>query len=300
MLDQAKLQPVRQLQVLTEVNIQDFLKSFGLMHLRSGRKFLEALCQYPARRFARQMVAFDERVGSVGLHQAASQILPHYVRNLEISGRENLPETGPLLVLANHPGMTDTLIIFSTLPRQDLRIIAAQRPFLDALGNVSRYLINVPEETDQRMSVVRSTVSHLRRGGAIITFPAGKIEPDPASAPDALAALQHWSESVAIFARLVPELQIVTAIVSGVIWPAAMRHPLTHLRRRKKDQERLGASLQVLVQTLLPFYPLVRTRISYSKPLQARELLTKRDPSALMQAIRKQAQTLIMAINPEG
>ncbi len=122
----------------------------------------------------------------------------------------------------------------------DLRIVAAQRPFLEALPNVTRQLIFVPEQDGQRMGVVRAVVSHLRLGGAILTFPAGQIEPDPISMPGAVESLASWSESIAIFSRLVPEVKIVVAIVSGVLWPAATQSPITRLRRQQKDPRAHG------------------------------------------------------------
>src|SRR4030067_335375 len=72
-----------------------------------------------------------------------------------------------------------------------------------------------------RRAVVPAVPAPRRNGGFVLTSPAGQIEPDPASMPGAVASLQDWSESIAIFARLVPQAQVVGAIVSGGIWPAA-------------------------------------------------------------------------------
>lgn len=295
MAEQAFVGRPAQLQTLTHINIQDFLASFGFQDIQRGRKALQALCWYPAQRFARQMVHFDQQVGAQGLRPAAQSTLQGYVRQLEVHGLEHIPADGPLLVLSNHPGMTDTLILFTSLPRADLKIVAAERPFLQALPNISRHLIYVSEEPGQRMGVVRSTVGHLRRGGSALTFPAGQIEPDPASMPGAIQSLETWSESIAVFARLAPETQIVTAIVSGVIWPATLYHPLTRLRRQPKDRERLGAALQVLVQTLLPFYRPVATRVAFSPPLAARHLAGG-EPASILNAITTQARKLIESV----
>ena len=284
-------------QTLVRINIQDFLASFGLENVRYGRSALEALCWLPARRFADQMMDFDRRVGEDGLHPASRHTLSTYVSQLEISGQENLPAKGPLLVLSNHPGLVDTLILFSSLPRPDLRIVASERPFLKALVNMSRQLIYVPDDPNQRMGVVRSVVSHLRGGGSALTFPAGEIEPDPASMPGALKALESWSESIAVFARLVPETRIVVAIVSGVIWPATLRHPLTRLRKQPKDRERIAASLQILAQTLRPSLRPVATRVAYSPALPAGELAAA-GSAALKEAIAAQARRMILAVQP--
>jgi hypothetical protein len=292
MPEQAFVERAAQLQALTLINIQDFLESFGLQDIQRGRKALHALCWYPARCFARQMVNFDQQVGVEGLRPAARSTLRGYVRRLEVQGLEHIPADGPLLVLSNHPGMTDTLILFTSLPRTDLKIVATERPFLQALPKISRHLIYVSEEPGQRMGVVRSTVQHLRNGGSALTFPAGQIEPDPACMPGAVQSLETWSESITIFTRLAPEMQIVTAIVSGVVWSAALRHPLTRLRRQLKDQERLGAALQVLVQMLVPFYRPVTPRVAFSPPLAARHL-SGGGSESILKAITDQARQLI-------
>lgn len=290
------LPPVAQLETLTRVNVQDLLVSFGLENVSRGRAALEVLARLPARRFAHQMVAFDQRVARDGLGPASVATVQRFTRKLIAHGKELLPAEGPLLVFANHPGMTDTLALFASLPRSDLRIIAAERPFLRALQHVSRHLIYVTEEANQRMAVVRAAANHLRQGGTVLTFPAGEIEPDPACMPGARRSLDSWSESMALFARLAPETNIVTAIVSGVLWPTALYHPLTQLRRQPKDRERLGATLQLLAQTALPFYRPVDIRVAYSPPRRAAELANPRDAAGFMAAVRAQARHLLEAV----
>jgi hypothetical protein len=279
---------------LTRINVQDFLESFGLEGLRLGRGLIEALCKPPARRFAHQMIQFDEGVGELGLQEASRRTLERYTRDLQVCGAENIPREGPLLLLSNHPGMSDTLVLFSCMGRPDLKILASRRPFLESLIYVSERLIFLSEQPGQRMGVVRAATRHLKNGGAILTFPAGKIEPDPATMPGALESLNSWAESISVFARLVPEIQIMVAIVSGVILPAAMNHPLTRLRKQKIDQERLGAALQVFVQTSLPFYRPVVTSVRFTQAYHPAELAPSAEPSALLEAVRAQARELIL------
>ncbi len=288
-----------QLTALTQVNIHDFLGSFGLENLRFGRKALEALCLLPARRFARQMVDYDRQVRELGLRRASRHTLEGYARPVDIRGQENIPASGPVLILSNHPGMSDTLVLFASLPRADLRVIAAERPFLQSLNAVSQHLIYVSEDPNQRMGVVRAGAGHLRQGGALLTFPAGEIEPDPTSQPGAVKSLESWSESITIFARLVPELVIVTAIVSGVLWPRAMSHPLTRLRRAQPDRERLGAALQVLAQMLLPAYKPVAPRVTYGPPIRLAEFSGRGNPEILMQTITYQARQSILGLGTQ-
>ena len=103
---------------------------------------------------------------------------------------------------------------------------------------------------------------HLQEGGALLTFPAGEIEPDPATfGPQrcAAASLQQWSGSYALFARLAPRTRFVPALVSHVISPDAQRHPLTLLRRTPRNKEKLAAALQVA----LPRYRNLVARVAF-------------------------------------
>src|SRR5574341_917926 len=288
-----------QLNRLIEVNIHDFLAAFGLENLRAGRKLAAALCWFPSRRFAHQMADFDRRVGDAGLHQASLRTLSRFVSRLEVVGVEHIPTSGPLLVLSNHPGMTDTLALFSSLPRPDLRIVASDRPFLHALTNVSRQLIYVPDDAGKRMGVVRNVVSHLRRGGVALTFPAGQIEPDPACMPGAIDSLGSWSESIAVFARLVPETRIQVAIVSGVIWPASLVHPVTRLGKGQKESERIAASLQILAHMLRPSLRPVAVRVAFSPSMPASDLAAG-DSAALMEVVKGQARRLITSVEAKA
>jgi putative hemolysin len=151
------------------------------------------------------------------------------------------------------------------MPRGDLRVIAAERPFLAAIPNTSRALIPVSDGPNGRSKAVRVAARHLRSGGAVITFPGGRIEPDPAVLPGASEALDDWSGSVDLFARLVPGLTVVPAVVSGVISPSALRNPLALVRRDPRDRRWLSATLQMLVPALRD----VTTRVGFGPPLRA-------------------------------
>ncbi|GAB4472620.1 MAG: 1-acyl-sn-glycerol-3-phosphate acyltransferase [Anaerolineae bacterium] len=258
-----------QIDRLTEINLGDLFRSFKLDHIRRGRGLLRAIFYLPARRFARAVAEYDRRVGEHGLAEGARWILRYMSNRVQVHGAEHVPTEGPLLLLSNHPGLTDTMALFSSIPRGDLRIIAAVRPFLRELPNTSRQLIEVDEaDTAQRTGVLREAIAHLRAGGAVLTFPAGRIDPDPAVAPGALDALATWSPSIALFARQVPQAVILPVLVSGVISAPALRHPITRLYRSKADREWAAATLQLL----LPWYRRVTVSVAFGQPLRAADL----------------------------
>lgn len=271
---------------LTEINIADFLDSAGLLRFHGTP--LRSLFRPVAHRFARTAHEFDNRVGAHGLAQGSAWLVAQMTAGLRTSGLEHIPAEGPVFILANHPGMTDTVALFSSLAsRPDLRVIALDRPFLRALPHVARQLIFLPEEDTGRLAVVRAGAKHLKEGGALLTFPAGEIEPDPATfGPDrAAASLRNWSDSYGLFARLAPQTRFVPALVSHVTSPAAQRHPLTLLRRTARNKEKLAAALQVV----LPRYRNQVARVTFGAPLRA----VPGDEQALSVAVAAQMKQLI-------
>ena len=158
------------------------------------------------------------------LAEAARLTLRHYVRDIRIFGADRIP-AGPFLALSNHPGMSDTLSLFVALNRPDLKIIAFKRPFLNALPNVSKQLFYLTDDPTSRITLVRQVSTHLRNGGAALTFPAGHIEPDPDVHDGALDSLQSWTSSAGVFIRMAPETAILPVLVRGVVWKKAAYHP---------------------------------------------------------------------------
>ncbi len=284
-------------QTLLRVNLDDMLISLGLEKIHFGRKWIEALFYYPARQFARQVLDYDNGVAALGLAGGSKRLLDTYVNSLTIHGQENFPKNGPALILSNHPGMTDTVALFASLPRADLRVLAAERPFLRALPATCQHLVFVPEETMGRGEVIRKTAQHLRSGGAILTFPAGKIEPDPLVLPGAVQSLEEWSNSIGVFVRLAPDAVIIPVFVRGVIASQAIHHPLTRLRRKPKDQERLGATLQILAKVFFPKIWPVDVQVHIFPSIKGKDLAGLHDPDQITQAVIEQIRPMLASIS---
>lgn len=280
---------------LTEINLDDLVISFGWENYRRLARGLRAVFRGVARKFAGQMLDFDDAVGQVGLPSAGRQALRRYVRSARLYSAP-LP-AGPFLALSNHPGTVDTLALFSALNRADLRIIAVDRTFLKSLPNVSERLFYVTDDAGARMSLVRQVSAHLRSGGAALTFPGGEIEPDPNVYPGAIEALQSWTDSVGVFLRMAPETPILPVLVRGVLWEKTANHPLSYVKKKRDERETLAAAFQFLIQVLFNRKPLDVT-VQIGKPITVAELGSK-ETQIIHQAVLAEMQRLIEN-PPEG
>lgn len=282
-------------EALIRINLDDVMSAFGWEGVQRGRRLLEWPFRLPATRFAHLALDFDVKVAELGLSDGSRHFLQRLGTRVKVVGQEHIPPSGPLLILSNHPGITDTICLFAGIPRRDVCIVASERPFLKSLVAVERQLIYVPEQPEGRLGVLRAAAAHLRRGGAILTFPAGQIEPDPSVLPGAVASLENWATSIGLFVRLTPDAQIVPAIVSGVLAPQATFHPLTRLRGTAKDREQLGAALQIMAMVLFPNLWPVTVQVQFVPAIPASELIPLRDPAAITHAILDRLRPFMQA-----
>ena len=260
-----------QLEILTQINLYDLVSSFGWEKyplLASSLRFLFAT---PARKFASQMIEFDNAVGQINLAEASKFIMhKHYVSDVRVHGTENIPKNGSALFLSNHPGMADTISLFAAINRTDLKIIALHRSFLVSLANVTNNLFYISENPTERMRAVRGVSAHLRNGGSALTFPAGEIEPDPLVYPGAKDSLNKWTDSAGVFIRFAPQTKIVPVLVSGVIWERTARHWLTKIKRTRIEREKFAAALQLLAMITRDAKP-TTVHVQFAKPITFEE-----------------------------
>jgi hypothetical protein len=257
---------------LLKINLDDLVSSFGWQDRPILPRILQSIFLKPAQTFARQMVDFDREVGQSGLVEGARSALRKYFNDIRIFGSENIPNSG-FLALSNHPGMSDTLSTFIALNRPDLKIIALKRPFLEALTNVSKHLFPVTDDAASRMAMIRRVITHLKSGGAALTYPAGQIEPDPDLDAKAIESLQTWMDSAGIFLRLAPETPILPVLVRGVVWQKAVYNPLTRLKHTSREREKLAAALQMFAHMNWEIKDL-RVRVQIGKPIYTKDLGT--------------------------
>lgn len=92
-----------------------------------------------------------------------------------------IPPTGPVVVVANHPsGLVDGMVMAEMINRvrSDFKILT--RSLLTGIPEVEEFMIPVPfpHEDNARelgLQMRDETMRHLKAGGVIILFPAGKV-----------------------------------------------------------------------------------------------------------------------------
>jgi len=243
---------------LEELCVRDLLAAFKLTDEPGPWR---QLARIPARRFAEKVRHFDNLAGRDGLRAAGQYILNLFTREVRAEGVAHLPHTGPLIVASNHPGMTDAMALWTSIPRDDLKIIAADRDLLRCLPNIRPYLILM---TAGSISAFREAKRHLLGGGCLLTFPAGKIEPDPSVRAGAQESLRDWSSGTVLLAQRVPGTVLVPALVQGVISREATQHPLLRYLQDEKDRDWAAATLQIL----LPKYRRLKVSVKIGVPVQ--------------------------------
>lgn len=257
--------------LLAQETIHQFLAAFHLTHLPEQHPVRWLVWRLLGKRidqFVQHVTTFDQHVGASGLQAGCTHVLNTLIRSVEVAGAEQVPTTGPLLLVANHPGLYDTLAVVAQLPRSDVRVVAAERPFWDALPNLTRHMLYVTDTPTGRLRLIRTIARHLREDGAVLTYPGGTIEPDPALFADAPDSLAGWSESVNLFSRLAPEVVIVPVVVGGVFDRRFLRHPLVFTRREKTLRRWLAATLQFV----RPDVQQITIRVLFGQPVRLGDL----------------------------
>lgn len=227
----------------------------------------------PAHRFATLAATFDRYVADFGFREAARRMIMRYIQSFEVHNSEHIPPEGPLLITSNHPGTIDSLVITASVPRPDLKIVATGIPFIHGLRNAADHLIYTPRKgVHERMMVVREAISHLKDGGAVLIFPSGRIDPDPALQPDAANDFGRWSHSVELMLQQVPQTQVLLTVVSDVLSARWRWSPLVRLMGDELKQRTVAEFLQVVQSIIFPYINRVSPRVTFSNPLTTDDL----------------------------
>jgi hypothetical protein len=186
-----------------------------------------------SRGLGETLASFATDVGAQGLPIAAGQALSRFGVALRSTGAS--VTEGPCLILANHPGAYDALSLMVAIGRRDLAILAADRAFLRALSGFSQHLLFVGDQAGKRAGALKKSFAWLKQGGALLHFPAGKIEPDADYEGDRTRLLEPWQPGVTALVGASRRLsgRVLVAGVRGVHSPRAKGLLLNRLAERR-------------------------------------------------------------------
>jgi hypothetical protein len=238
------------------------------------------------------LARFDRRIAERGIALAAAAALDDLGATWVTEG--TVPARGPLLVVANHPGAYDALVLFAALGRDDVAVLAADRTFLRALPELERrHLLLVQEQGNalSRFRGVRRAFRHLASGGALIHFGAGRIEPDPAFATSGdHTRCDPWPRGTGALVRGAARAGGVLAagVVDGVHSARAKRLLVTRIA------ERYGlTTLAPLLQVAVPAYRDVRARVRFSDAIDASGLAASGNDAQITERVRSMTRRLL-------
>jgi len=249
---------MKQEDVLNKMSSQlcfEIIKAFGLPKTDNWYGRLKPILSRATDNFSRIALMFDKLIAERDISEAARWSISNWCKGILARGCESVPREGPLLVVSNHPGAYDALVIAACLPRPDLHLVVSDFPFLRYLENLGDRICSIPiNKTDiqNRMAGMVSAIRHLKNGGAVLLMGSGTIEPDPAVSPGALQYIQRWTNAVNLFFRIVPDTQVVLAAVSHILTRKWAHHPLTWFQNDGMEKRRLAEFGQVLQQLFFP------------------------------------------------
>jgi hypothetical protein len=285
-------------ETLTQFITDEIFKLFKASPQSWARRTFGPLFRLPTRRFAQVACTFDYYVGEYGFREAARRILPVFAQRFEAQNTENIPQQGPLLITSNHPGTCDSLVIAASIPRPDLKIVATGVPFMKGLRHAAGNLIYTSRDVYGQMMVVRSVIRYLKEGGAVLIFPTGTLDPDPAHSPEAVNHLRKWSRSLELMLRHVPQTKVVLSVVSGVLSVSWRRSPFVRLVGDEHKQLSVAEFLQVIQQMILPNSVAVTPRLTFSNPLTPDDFSSVGE--GMMDGMIKRARYLMEAHMAQG
>ena len=265
----------------------------GLADHTSIQKILRPLL-LPAVKHASQVLSdLDQQVQRDGLPESLRSRLPRFINELTTYGAELIPQESPLLIASNHPAAFDLPLIISTLHRDDVKTITSEVSIFRHLENIGPHFIQIGHDVFRRSAAVREAVHYLRAEGALIIFPTGIVDPDPAFLAGSEASLEKWSPSLELFLRQAPQTQIMLSIVSGVLSPGWYHNPITRIRRERFRRQKVAEIFQISQQLLFPNSLKLSPSISFSRPMTVQELRSDKREDSLMPAIIDHAKALL-------
>jgi hypothetical protein len=284
---------------LTRIVLEDIKTSANLGRRKIISWIIDTVGYRPAGWLAELLAQIDEQLNEASLPDIAERAVYPLSNGLEIHNQGAVPDSGPLLVVANHPGWTDIFGVLASLKRDDVKVVAQQKGFMRILRNINRHMLTIEPNSTFKLNAIREIIQALSDGMAVIIFPSGMLEPDPAIVPGAVESLRGWSDSVGVFLNKVPDTQLLPVLVSSVLTEKAFNSRFAKLGQNQKRHQQLAMAVQFIAQRLSkePHWkkPL---QIDIVQPKKTEELDLSLDPHLLNLAVRQEMLKLLEQVYP--
>ena len=198
--------------------------------------------------------------------------------SLKKETEQDIPETGRLLIIANHPfGVIDGVALCSMVAkvRTDYKIITHRvlRQAPAVMGNILPIDFDEDEKAlRNNLQTRKDAMTHLKNGGAVIIFPAGAISLSPHLVDKAIDT--EWKTFVGKMASL-PDTLIMPFYFEGrnsLLFQVARRISLTlgYSLMFREIRRRMGSRLPVIMR----------------KPIHSQELASFKDRTQITDYLR--------------
>ena len=281
------------IETLRNAIIGEIFLSLGFSKTGFAFKAFGWLFWKPAERVSQLGINLDRMISEEGVPKATTWLLNQWCDKVISRGRESIPSKGPLLIISNHAGTYDSFVISSEAGRKDFSLIASDVPFLKNLPNLSQHIFYLSDDPYLRMVSARQGIRHLKKGGMLLIYGTGLIDPDPEIYPDAEPWIDKWLSSIDLFLAQVPETKVVFSIVSGVVSSQWAYHPVTKLKRVDWQKRRLAEFGQMIYQLFFPGRLYLTPHISFSQPLGYSELTSSGYGKRILPAAITQGKKLL-------
>ena len=260
--------------VMTTRLVEEVFNALGFSKTGFACKYFGWTLRPIAKRLAVMLVPIDQDLGKYGSQVAARNFLPPFVNEIKSRGAESIPTTGPIIVASNHPGAYDSMAIVSQIPRPDATFIISDIPLVKFMPNASKHAYFATSDSKTRTNAVRETIRLLERGGCLVIFATGLIDPDPEVWGEEAANLEieGWSSSLELFLKKVPETKLIVTIASGVLDPAWAKSRSIRIAKPGLERRRLAEFGQVISQLLRSGRKKYNPHISFAPPVTLDDL----------------------------
>ncbi|MCW2984610.1 MAG: 1-acyl-sn-glycerol-3-phosphate acyltransferase [Conexibacter sp.] len=167
---------------------------------------------------------------------------------MEVSGREDLPAEGPILLAANHDSYWDPVAVgIAGLPRRQIRALAKSSLWKPGLGKILDGMGQIPiQRGTGDVGAMDRAIEELRAGACIGVFPEGTRS---------LGRELRARSGLGRLAEAVPEAVLICCTVQGTVdipkFPRSRPHVRVRFFRPRDGQAKPGETYDELGARLL-------------------------------------------------